>query len=327
MEVTKLPERILYLRHCLTPAKIHVMNPTELKPIQTLLWGILSEQAAEPGLAWVREKLSEFENTRKDRTFYLTFSAIPRYLGKQKLTTGTEFLKQAESLRSGFTPKGWATDRMARVWLLLHLPHEDTETFLSKMEMLFDTADMRDLEALYSSLPLLPFPERFTNRAAEGVRTNITNVFDAVALNNPYPADYLDEGAWNQMVLKAAFLDRPIFRIYGLEKRANFQLAQIISDYAHERWAAGRVVSPEFWRPIGRFVDKKLLSDIERLFAEKDHLHREAAALVCAESDHPMAKDFLKSRPQLQEKIQSGILTWDQLAQSWWARKSETSQV
>lgn len=298
------------------------MNPTDTTPVRDFLWRQLSEQAPREGLEWLRGRLGEFERTQQDRTFYLTFSAVPRYLGKKPVDLPESALRQADALRPGFHPAGWQADRLARVWLLLHLPHADEEAFLHKMEMLFDTADMGELVALYSALPLLPYPGRFVKRTAEGIRTNMTVVFDAIALDNPYPADYLDDAAWNQMVLKAAFMDRPIYRIQGLERRANAELAQIISDYAHERWAAGRVVSPEFWRPVGPFVDQRLAGDLQRLFEAEHPLQRQAAALVCADSRHPKAQTLLEQHPALKEKVKSGALSWEQLARDWWEAKN-----
>jgi len=301
------------------------MNSTETTPARDFLWQQLESRAPREGLDWLRGRLDEFDRSGKDRTFYLTFSAIPRYLGKKKIDLPKGALDRAAELRPGFHPAGWQSDRLARVWLLLHLPHADEESFLHKMEMLFDTADMGELVALYSALPLLPYPKRFVKRTAEGIRTNMTVVFDAIALDNPYPADYLDDAAWNQMVLKAAFMDRPIYRIQGLKRRANAELAQIISDYAHERWAAGRVVSPEFWRPVGPFVDQRLAGDLQRLF-ESDHpLQRQAAALVCADSSNDVARDLLARHPRLKEKVDSGALTWDHLARDWWEAKKMTS--
>ena len=88
--------------------------------------------------------------------------------------------------------------------------------------------------------PLLPYPEHFIDLAIDGLRSNITSVFNAIALHNPYPADYFAEAAWNQMVLKAVFVDSPLSHIQGLDARANDKLARMLGDYAHERWAAGR---------------------------------------------------------------------------------------
>ncbi len=298
------------------------MTHEQLEQIQSFLFDLISQRAPEEGLDWLSSRLEEIQQTKKDRTFYLTFSAMPRYLGKDKLLLELAHMKRAGQLREGFHPLDWTVDRAARVWLLLHLPHDKTTDFIRKMEMLFSTADMGELEALYSSLPLIPYPQHFVKRAAEGIRTNMTNVFDAIALDNPYPAEYLDQGAWNQLVLKAAFMDRPLYRIYGLEKRANSELAQIISDYAHERWAAGRVVSPEFWRPVGPFVTDSIVEDLRRLFQEEHPLQREAAALVCAESEHPEANKLLDEHPAIKQKIEEGKSSWEQLSRTWWEEKS-----
>ena len=76
----------------------------------------------------------------------------------------------------------------------------------------------------------------------------MTAVFNAVALNNPYPSEYFDNQAWNQMVLKALFVGSPLSQIHGLEQRANPQLAQMLDDYANERQAAKRSVAPSLWQ-------------------------------------------------------------------------------
>lgn len=297
------------------------MNTNKSEQIQHFLMDLLATVAQPEGLDWLHQRAERIGREKADRLFYLTFSAVPRFLGKQSPRSDSDLLAVANALRPGFRPRGWTADRIARVWLLLQLPHEEEEAFVRKVEMLFSTADMGELVALYSSLPLLPYPERFTDRATEGIRTNMVVVFDAIALDNPYPADFLTEDAWNQMVLKAAFMDRPLYRIIGIEARANPKLASIISDYAHERWAAGRIVSPELWRPVGPFLNKALLEDINRLFRSENPLDRQAAALACHQSQLPAARDLLSQHPSLRETIASGAISWDILAQQWWQKK------
>ena len=74
----------------------------------------------------------------------------------------------------------------------------------------------------------------------------------------------MDE-AWNQMVLKALFVGSRLDPIVGLDRRANAVLARMLGDYAHERWSAGRPVSPELWRCVGPFAAGPLLADLDHV--------------------------------------------------------------
>ncbi len=281
----------------------------------------LTAYAPSEGRRWLEQKTAEYQADPKDRSFYLTFGAAPRYLGKAKVQPAAGDHPEIAAAHPWLFRPEWTIDQIARTWLLLHLPTEPAEAYVERFEKLFLTADMGEQVALYQFLAFAAHPERFRKRAAEGVRTNITAVFDAIALDNPYPAAQLDEGAWNQLVLKAAFMDRPIWRIYGLSERANERLATIISDYAHERWSAGRVVSPEFWRPVGPFLNDTLLADIRKLFQSDSVLQHKAAALVCADSAHEGARALLQEHPALAAATEQGDLTWDSLGREWWAQK------
>jgi hypothetical protein len=186
-------------------------------------------------------------------------------------------------------------------------------TILNKV---FSTADLQELVTLYAALPLLPYPEQHVKRAAEGVRTTMTQVFDAIALDNPYPHDYLPEEAWNQLVLKSVFNVRPLYRIYGLDARRNEHLAHMLVDYAHERWAAGRTLTPELWRMVGPYLQAGHLADIQRLFQSPETIQHEAAALALAECPLPEAKQMLRDKPELEENITSGSLNWQIIGES-----------
>ncbi|WP_242927955.1 EboA domain-containing protein [Pontibacter vulgaris] len=272
----------------------------------------LLEQATSPeGLQWLTKKMEKINTPSPDKALQLAFSAAPRFVGKTKLALTKEHRQEANRLRKGFNPGNWTADQAARVLLLLSLPHNEEKAFLESINKLFSAADLGELAALYASLPLLPYPEAFRLRAAEGVRTNMGTVFDAIALENPYPAGYLEEGPWNQLVLKTVFVGKPLYRIYGLEERSNLRLARILSDYAHERWAAGRTVTPELWRPVGPFIDEIILKDIERVFNHPDEIQQEAAALACFSSSYVPAQEMLEAHPLLKHKIESGELTWD----------------
>jgi len=66
--------------------------------------------------------------------------------------------------------------------------------------------------------------------------------------HNPYPATYLSEPAWNQMILKAFFMDKEVTKIYRLQERLNPALQATLADYVQERLAAGRSVNPALYK-------------------------------------------------------------------------------
>lgn len=230
----------------------------------TFLENVIQEQVNEEELNWIKLQRDKHRENFQVRSFYLAFTSVPRFIRKTPLQLTLAHLAEAENLRQGFQPENWNLVQCVRIYFLLMLPAEDAGNYEKVLKRLFETADIEEQVALYSSLPLLPFPDSLSQRTAEGIRTNITDVFDAIALHNPYPQDYLDQEAWNQMVLKAIFMQRPLYRIYGADERANPELARILVDFAHERWAANRKVWPELWRFVGPFLNEIYVKDIKK---------------------------------------------------------------
>jgi len=270
----------------------------------------------EKGQRWLEEKRQQIEEGAPDRVFFTAFSAVPRYTGKADLNLSADDEREADRVRSGWHPQGWSVDQAARTLLVLAIPPGDADAYVKKLDRLFSAADVGEQVALYQSLPLLPYPERFVPRAEEGLRSSIDAVFNAVALENPFPADYFDEQAWNQLVLKAVFVGSPLHRIAGLDWRANPKLARMLLDYVHERWAASRTFTPELWRLVGPFSDQRGIQDLERALASDDPLHRQAAALALSHARVPGASDVLATQPELLQRIERGELTWESLSRS-----------
>ncbi len=67
----------------------------------------------------------------------------------------------------------------------------------------------------------------------------------------------------------------------------------MLCDYAHERWAASRPVSPELWRCVGPFAAGAMLDDFARLFERGTADERKAAALALREATDPGAARLL----------------------------------
>ena len=230
---------------------------TAIATTNNLLRDWLAQHTTNEGLTWLDNKCQLIAEGAAKRVFFTAFSAVPRYVGKKKLSLTMEQLQAAQKLRSHLHPQTWTSEGVARTLLLLALPHNSATEYLKVLEQLFTTADMGELVCLYQGLPLLPYPEQYRFRATEGVRSNMIPVFNAIALYNPYPQDYFDELAWNQMVLKALFVGSSLRHIQGLELRANPTLAQMLTDYANERLAANRTVSPELWQLVEHIKLKK----------------------------------------------------------------------
>lgn len=274
---------------------------------------IIKDHLTREAFDWLSGKLQDIQEHFSPEQFGAVFTAISRKAGKTIITLGKAEQETLTSLRNGFSPGGWTATRFCRVWWLLHLPAAEEKAYVESVTGLFRNADLEEQVALYSALPLLSYPQKFAQRASEGVRNSMGALFEAVALNNPYPSEYLAEPAWNQLVLKAFFMDKPVNRIIGLEERANKNLALILSDYAHERWSAKRPVNPQLWRPVGKFIDERIIGDIRRLFASGDASEMEAAALACSQSDYPGAKELLKEQLPLKTRIEAGELSWKSL--------------
>jgi hypothetical protein len=268
------------------------------------------------GGSWLDEKRTHIAGGAPRRVFYTAFSAVPRFIPRAALSLTDADLAAADAACPGWNPAAWSTDQAARSLLLLTFSPDDPDAYTNALWQLVTTADVAESVALYQSLPLLPHRERFREQAKEGLRTNMTSVFNAVALRNPYPAAAFEENAWNQMVLKAVFVGSPLHEIEGLDARANATLARMLIDYAHERWAASRTVTPELWRPVGPVAGPEAQPDLERVLTDADAVLQEAGALALAQSPAPAAADLLARRPDLRQRIASGVLTWDRFSEN-----------
>ena len=280
--------------------------------VETLLEAWLERQVSPEAIAWLKERIDKVALSDQ-KTLFLAFGMIPRKLGKADLMLSEEDLKAADGARPGWQPQSWTVDQAARTRLVLAAASQPEKQFVQMLDQLFASGEVGELVALYQALPVLPYQPAHAMRASEGTRTNIKSVFCAVADRNPYPAEHLEEGRWNQMILKSLFIDAPLDPIVGLDERANPALAQMLVDYAHERWAAGRAVSPELWRCVGPHADQAALADLKRVLETGTETEKSGAALALANCPLPQAAELLDTETSLAQKIQTGELTWAKL--------------
>jgi len=278
--------------------------------LRALILEVTRSSIDQEAWIWLSEKLK----SNGAKVVNATFAMMPRKTGKSTIKISKDLLNEIEQIKPGFTLENWTTDRLGRLCLLISLDTSDKDKYIKTIENLFLAAEVAELVALYSALPLLAWPESWKLRCAEGVRSNIGSALEAIMYHNPYPTQYLDENAWNQLILKAFFTDKDIMRIPGIDVRANAELANTLRDYAHERWAAQRKINPYLWFFTSKFLNQSLLEDLKRVLSGGNLREKQAAALTLVHSGSESALKLLKEYPELLKDIQSEKVSWTNLA-------------
>lgn len=271
---------------------------------------ILGNYGSPESCTWLIDKIAILADSKSTKDLFMTYSILsskfdaskPVMFGGLDGDELTYFKTHEANLL-----------QIARIYLLSEVLLQDKEFYTPKVANIIQVADTGELETFLKYLILLPNPEEYKQAAVEALRTNIAIIFDAITLNNPYPARYFNDQQWNQMYLKAAFMERDLSQIESVDKRANEDLTRIISDYAHERWAASRKIDPMFWRPVSKFLNEKLLQDMKRLLESDDILENRAGALCCYHSGNDSAMELLNNYPELKEKVASKEIHWNTL--------------
>ncbi|MBC2840213.1 EboA domain-containing protein [Robiginitalea sp. SC105] len=272
------------------------------------LRNLLSDTLEPSRQEWLYGRVDTVCTETSGKDLFLVYSLIGRKIPGQLVTID----KASSPITKYLREQGIRQDQLARIYLLAAALEADREFFVPKVATLIQVADTGELVTFLKYLPVLPGSGAFLDSAVEALRTNIATVFDAISLGNPYPAEHFNQQQWNQMYLKAAFMGRDLLKILDVEARANAELARIISDYAHERWAASRAVDPQIWRPVGPFLEGDLLGDMERLLQSPDTLEQKAGYLCCRVSDKDVARELIREHP-LNEEYEKQPFDWKDL--------------
>lgn len=279
----------------------------------TLLGRWLDARLAPAGRQWLEERLDAHARANSERELHVTLGLIPRKLGRAELAPSAAELADADRARAGWDPSAWTVETAARALVLCRDAERRPEGVGERFRDLFRTADLSESMTLLAVVPLLPRDAALDAQVGDGLRTNMRAVFEAIAHRNPYPREHFDDNRWNHLVLKALFIGSALAPIQGLDARANEELARILRDYAHERWAAGRDVTPELWRCVGPFARGEMLEDLARVADTGTPLERDAALLALHASPDPAAADVLARHAAAARRIADGRLDWNTL--------------
>jgi hypothetical protein len=245
---------------------------------------LLAARLASTALAWSTESRSRIAEGVSDQRFATLISAASRHARRRPAELEEGEVSRAGRLVEGWNPERWSLLDLLRVGLIL--AREDLEERAGVTAILgaFEFADVGELCALFRALPLLPRPEDYLWQACEGCRSNMTEVFEAVATDSPYPALHFDEVAWRALVVKAIFIDAPLWRVQGLDGRLSEELARMALDLADERRSAGRAVQPQLWSCLGSFGGERARRSMEFELSSGTPEGRAAAAQGLARS-------------------------------------------
>ena len=252
---------------------------------------------------WLDQKL---QMIKSDQEFFISFALVNKKIPRDLVQPTLEQVKNFHRINSEFTIENWTLDQLCRLSLLINYPLLN----LQNLTKLISVADTQEQITIYKSIFYLKNASQYTPLVVDGIRTNITGIFDAITLKNLYPAKYFSQDQWNQMVLKAIFMERPVYQIEGIDQRKNEKLALILFDYARERWAASRRVTPELWRMMRGYLTIDQFLEMKKQMGESIKPHQEAMLKLIKESNLNNSQQWLNMQSvQLENKN----ISWEKI--------------
>ena len=266
----------------------------------------LNELQDEKTKSWLDQKL---HSIKTDQDFFISFALINKKIPRDHLQLSPAQIQTIHLKYPEFNIENWTLDQLCRFSLLMYY----SLLSVKSLTKLISVADTREQITIFKSITYLENASHFTPIVVNGIRTNIVDIFDAIALKNPFAASYFSQDEWNQMILKAVFMERPIYQIKNIDQRKNEKLAHILFDYARERWAASRRVTPELWRMISGYITEKLFVEMIKKIAEGNASDQKAMLKLIQESNLDAAKKWLNSQSTQIEPI-----SWNQIGSDFW---------
>lgn len=242
---------------------------------------------------WLTSKLAA---SPEAPSFYLTFGLIGKKIANIPAQIGQKTEALFKAINPDFSADQFRLDELCRLLLLLHLDSDRNHELIST---LIGSSDRKEQITIFKSLQYLENAGDFTMEMIDGLRTNMVDVFDAISQYNSFPVRFFHSGAWNQMVLKSIFMERPIYKIQGVDAKRNQKLADTLHDFVHERWSAGRNVHPELWRLVCGFENEHLIADMISLSEKGTELEKTAVRRALFDSELLEAKNWCQKNAAL----------------------------
>lgn len=233
-------------------------------------------------LEWFDETVAMVAAGVPDARFASLISMASRHARRRPAGIDADECAAAASLVDGWNPERWSVLDLLRVGLVLAREDLEEESGPRAVIGAIKFGDLGELVALYRSLCLLPRPDDYVWQAGEGCRSNMNEVFEAIACDNPYPVRNFDDVAWRALAIKALFIGAPLWRVQGLDGRLSEEMAHVALDLCEERRSADREIRPELWLCVGVFGGERALTSLEHELEHGPAEGRRGAALGLA---------------------------------------------
>ncbi|GFM84953.1 hypothetical protein PSCICO_03520 [Pseudomonas cichorii] len=179
-------------------------------------------------LQWWEGALQQIAKNPTANTLVFLSSQCKRYLAEQATTDNAI----------------WTKTQKARVQLLAEaLKHQEPGNRSPLLRQFYAWGDDQEKIAILKALDWFDASGQCLDLALQAGRTHNSQVFAAIALDNPFPSSHYNERAFHQLVLKALSMSLEIQRLLGLPERRSSSLNQLALDLMEEQLAAERPVS------------------------------------------------------------------------------------
>src|SRR6476620_1404524 len=135
------------------------MDLLHFKALEHLITAIIKKNLPAETFQWLQEKKELIQQETTANQLNAAFSLVPKKTGKRNVEVSDTESKQLDFLLPGFSVKDFTIDRLCRIWLLMQIDFSEKEIYKRKIETLFSLGEMNELVALFSSLPVLAWPE------------------------------------------------------------------------------------------------------------------------------------------------------------------------
>jgi len=288
------------------------MNKEYLERVKTCLADAVSSviedkagNALDTQLARIRESSPDLESI--GNTIAIAMPSATRSMGQAAIECVLPLVVPDEG-KTACKVAGWTLGDAVRVLLLLEAILAYGEKTGCSIQGIIDICyrygDDEERSSILKGIYWLDSEAEMVLFVIDAGRTNSRWLFAAIMQHNPYPAAYYNEAQYNQLLMKALFMDLSIEPVQCLQERRNMELARICGDFIEERLEAGRAVPASLWLALKcEFMDEELVGEFARHLGSDDVQQRyfTAKALTWQDTIPALIRDAVDRRRPLED--------------------------